>query len=109
MSKLHFWPRSNSAQKWTKPASHLPYFAARHVLGEMRQREMRVLDVCTMHSAPTSIDEPLLPLSRYVKPESALHPSVVDAQLPHPLPCLSPRSSPAVCRGQEAELQGQAV
>ena len=75
------------------------------MLGEMRQRETRVLDVSTMHSAPTSIDEPLLPLSRSVKPESAPHPSVVDVQLP----CLSPRSSPAVRHGQEAKLHGQAV
>ena len=44
------------------------------MLGEMRQRETRVLDVSTIHSAPSSIDEPLLPLSRSVKPDSAPHP-----------------------------------
>jgi hypothetical protein len=52
------------------------------MLGEMRQRETRVLDVSTMHNAPTSIDEPLLPFSQSVKPESAPHASLVDAQLP---------------------------
>jgi hypothetical protein len=60
---------------------------------------------CT--APPPPFDEPLLPLSRSVKPESAPHPSVVDAQLPHPLLCLSPRSSAAVSHGRKRSFMAR--
>ena len=51
-----FGPCPNSVRIRPKSACHADHFVARHVLGEMRPRATRVLDVATMHGhhPPTS-------------------------------------------------------
>ena len=81
-ANLVFGPKSKSARKESKNASHLSHFIARHVLDKMPQRTTRVPDVAAM-------------------PELASHLLCCVSRAPGPMgrcPSTRPSLSPPPCR-----------